>query len=126
MEDALPFVTEQVRTDPDAAVWWMWAIAAEGAFVGSIGFAGLPDRDGAVQVGYSVYPEHQRQGIATEALQAMTGWAFAHPAVRLVRATIPPWNLPSLRVAERVGYVRRGRAHDDEVGEVHVYEKERP
>jgi ribosomal-protein-alanine N-acetyltransferase len=126
MEDALPFVSEQVRTHRDAAAWWMWAIAAEGAFVGSIGFAGLPDQDGVVQIGYSVYPERQGQGIATEALEAMTAWAFSHPTVRLVRATIPPWNVPSLRVAGRVGYVWRGRAHDDEVGEVHVYEKERP
>jgi len=126
MEDALPFVAEQVHTDPDAAMWWMWAIAVEGTFVGTIGFAGVPDPEGVVQVGYSVYPERQGQGIATEALQAMTGWAFAVPAVRRVRATIPPWNLPSIRVAERVGYVRCGRGHDDEVGEVHVYEKERP
>ena len=125
MEDALPFVLEQLRGQPDAAGWWMWAITLEREFVGSIGFAGLPDPEGAVQIGYSVYPERQGQGIATAALQAMTSWAFAQPAVLRVRAMIPPWNAPSLRVAERAGYVRRGSAQDDEVGEVYVYERER-
>lgn len=126
MEEALPFVVEQLRTRPDAAGWWMWAIAIEHEFVGSIGFGGFPDQEGVVQVGYSVYPERQGQGIATAALRAMTGWAFGDPAVQVVRALIPPWNVPSLRVAEHAGFLRRGSTQDEEAGEVFVYESVRP
>jgi len=126
MEEALPFVVEQLRSRPDAAGWWMWAIAIEREFVGSIGFGGFPDQEGAVQVGYSVYPERRGQGIATAALRAMTGWAFGDPAVQVVRALIPPWNMPSLRVAEHAGFTRRGTAQDEEAGEVFVYECVRP
>lgn len=126
MEEALPFVVEQLRSRPDAAGWWMWAIAIEREFVGSIGFGGFPDQEGAVQVGYSVYPERRGQGIATAALRAMTGWAFGDPAVQVVRALIPPWNIPSLRVAEHAGFTRCGTAQDEEAGEVFVYECVRP
>jgi ribosomal-protein-alanine N-acetyltransferase len=122
MEDALPFVVEQLRSDPNAAPWWMWAIALGEEFVGSIGFGGRPDADGIVQVGYAVYPERQGEGIATEALRAMTVWAFAQPGVRRIQAMIPPWNAPSIRVAEHAGFTRCGSAQDDEVGEVHVYQ----
>lgn len=124
MEDALPFVVEQVRSDPAAAAWWMWAIAIGEELVGSIGFGGRPDAEGIVQVGYAVYPERQGQGIATEALRAMTAWAFAQPGVRRIRAMIPPWNAPSIRVAEHAGFARCGSAQDDEVGEVHVYQRD--
>ena len=125
MQDALPFVAEQVRSHPDAAPWWMWAIALDGCFAGTVGFAGAPDADGVVQVGYSVLPELQRRAVATDALRAIVAWAFDHPEVCRVRATIPPWNAPSIRVAEKVGFARSGTDHDDEVGEVYVYALER-
>jgi len=126
MQDALPFVAEQVRSHPDSARWWMWAITLDGRFAGTVGFAGAPDADGVVQVGYSVVPELQGHGVATDALRAIVAWAFDHPEVRRVRAMIPPWNAPSIRVTEKVGFARSGTDHDDEVGEVYVYALERP
>jgi RimJ/RimL family protein N-acetyltransferase len=125
MEDALPFVAAQLRGHPEAADWWMWAIALDGRFAGTVGFAGAPDPGGVVQVGYSVLPGLQGHGVATAALRGIVAWAFGHPEVRRVRATIPPWNAPSIRVAEKVGFSRSGTDHDDEVGEVHVYTLER-
>lgn len=125
MQDALPFVVEQLRQHPDAAEWWMWAIVLDGRFAGTVGFAGPPDPEGSVQVGYSMLPELQGRGVATDALRAIVAWAFGHPEVQLVRATIPPWNAPSIRVAEKAGFARAWTEHDDEVGEVHVYVLER-
>jgi hypothetical protein len=40
MQDALPFVAEQVRSQPESADWWMWAVALDGRFAGTVGFAG--------------------------------------------------------------------------------------
>jgi [ribosomal protein S5]-alanine N-acetyltransferase len=125
MQDALAFVAEQVRSQPESADWWMWAVALDGRFAGTVGFAGAPDADGVVQVGYSVLPELQGRGLATDALRGIAAWAFGHPAVRRVRATIPPWNAPSIRVAEKAGFARSGTDRDDEVGEVLVFTLER-
>ncbi len=82
---------------------------------------GPPDLSGAVLVGYTVYPEHEGHGFATEAVRGMIGWAFRQPGVREVRALAPVWNTPALRVAENVGMRPVGSDEDDDVGEVLVY-----
>lgn len=117
-----------LRAKPDDAGWllWLWVRRDSGEAVGMAGL-GRPDDDGVVTFGYSVYERHQRNGYATEALRALLDeWIFAEPAARVARATIPPWNAPSLRVAEKLGMRDVGRESDPEVGEVIVYERARP
>jgi len=55
-------------------------------------------------LGYAVAPRHRGRGVATEALSALTafGWSLA-PLTRL-ELYIEPWNVGSVRVAERSGY----------------------
>ena len=124
MDDALPFIRDRLRDEPAEAAWWSWLLVRRDTdrAVGSVGFGGPPDADGAVVVGYAVYPEFQGQGFATEATRALVAWALAQPGARLVRATIPPENAPSRRVAEGAGLRQVGIGWDDEVGEVLVYE----
>ena len=74
-------------------------------------------------MGYSIYPAFQGQGLASEAAEALTVWALAQPGVRRVRATIPPDNLASQRVAAHAGLHRTGRTEiDEDVGLVEVWE----
>lgn len=116
-----------LRANPGDVGWllWLWVRRDGGEAVGMAGL-GRPDDDGAVTFGYSVYERHQRNGYATEALRALLDeWIFAEPAARVARATIPPWNVASLRVAEKLGMRAVGRENDPEVGEVIVYERER-
>jgi RimJ/RimL family protein N-acetyltransferase len=126
MEDALPFLRDQLRTGPGELRWGPWlAIArATGEAVGSVG-VGRPDDEGRVLLGYSMYPGFEGRGYATEAARALIGWALGQVNVSAVRATIPPWHAPSVRVAEKVGMQRVGTAQDDEVGEVFVFEVRR-
>ena len=72
----------------------------------------------------TVYPEFQGRGFATEAVRALVSWAVAQPGVARVRATIPPWNASSLRVAEKAGLRPVGTDVDEEGGEVQVWEAE--
>jgi len=106
MAEALPVVRDRLRVAPDEVRWWNWlAVRGEGReAVGSVAFAGPPDRDGAVLIGYAMYPAFEGRGYATEAVRAMIAWAFAQPGVREVRALAPVWNTPALRVAENVGF----------------------
>jgi RimJ/RimL family protein N-acetyltransferase len=123
MAEALPDVRERLRVRPEEAPWWTWLIVRQdtGEAVGSVALAGPPDPSGAVLVGYTVYPEHEGHGFATEAVRGMIGWAFRQPGVRQVRALAPVWNTPALRVAENVGMRPVGSDQDDDVGEVLVY-----
>jgi RimJ/RimL family protein N-acetyltransferase len=122
--DALPFFRDRLRDDPAIAPWWFRLIVRRdtGQAVGSVGLGGRPDDAGVVLAGYSVYPEHQGQGIASEAFAALVAWALAQPGVNRVRATIPPWNIPSLRVAAKAGLAAVATEQDQEVGEVQVWE----
>ncbi len=123
MAEALPDVRERLRLRPEEAPWWTWLIVREdtGEAVGSVALGGPPDPSGAVLVGYTVYPEHEGHGFATEAVRGMIGWAFRQPGVREVRALAPVWNTPALRVAENVGMRPVGSDEDDDVGEVLIY-----
>jgi RimJ/RimL family protein N-acetyltransferase len=123
MAEALPVVRDRLREAPEELSWWNWLVVrGEGReAVGSVAFAGPPDREGAVLIGYAMYPAHEGRGYATEAVRAMIDWAFAQPGVREVRALAPVWNTPALRVAENVGMRPVATEEDDDVGEVLLY-----
>lgn len=126
-EDARALFVERLREDPGARGWWAWLAALpDGAEVGSAGFGGRPGPNRRLTVGYSVHEEHRGRGYATEMLTLLTDWALAGPGVDLVRATIAPDNLPSLRVAEKAGFTAIGElVQDDEHGELMVFERRR-
>jgi RimJ/RimL family protein N-acetyltransferase len=79
---------------------------------------------GVLELGYSIWPRHQRQGFATEGALALTHWALSRSEVRAVRATVPPSHARSIRVVEKCGFRRAGTAHDPEAGEVIIFEKD--
>lgn len=124
MAEALPVVRDRLRAEPGEAPWWNWLASRRGdsAAVGAVALGGPPDPEGAVLIGYAIYPEHEGRGYATEAVRAMVAWALARPEVRAVRVMAPVWNTPALRVAENVGMRPVASDEDDEVGEVLVYE----
>jgi ribosomal-protein-alanine N-acetyltransferase len=127
MAESLPVVRDRLRRNPGEAPWWNWLVVRQHdhTAVGSVAFAGTPDGEGAVLIGYAMYPGHEGQGYATEAVRAMMEWAFAQPGVRIVRALAPVWNTPAVHVAEKVGMRPVASDEDDEVGEVLVYEMAR-
>jgi len=124
MEELLPQVHDRLETDPTSLGWWTW-LAAERAtqrVTGALGFGGPPDAEGAVMIGYATYPGATRKGYASEATQALVGWALAQPGVLRVCATIPPDNLAARRVAEKVGMRVAGTVWEEEIDEVLLYE----
>jgi RimJ/RimL family protein N-acetyltransferase len=87
--------------------WAMWYFVRAGAapvVIGNGGFKGPPDPEGVVELGYSVMPEHQRLGFASEAVGALLRWAFSHAEVTRVIAHTLPDLAPSIRVLGKVGF----------------------
>lgn len=74
-----------------------------------LGSCGLnPDPGGGLEIYYTVIPSEQRKGYATEAARAVVAYAFDElDADRLV-AYVVPANVPSVRVAEKLGFVDDG------------------
>ena len=123
MED-MGSIRQGLREHEDDPTWSSWLMLARnnGAAVGIAGFSRAED---AVVAGYSVYPALQRLGLATEGLLALVEWLFEHADVRRLRATIPPDNAPSARVAEKLGMELVGSDEDPQAGPVLVYELSR-
>lgn len=64
--------------------------------------------EGRATVGYSVAPNARGRGVATDALRAVTGFAWTIPLVHRLELFIEPWNIASIRVAEAAGFLREG------------------
>lgn len=75
--------------------------------VGSAGFKGPPDREGTVEIGYSVLPGHEGRGLATEMTAALVEWA-ARQGARIVHAEVRPDNPASARVLQKLGFREAG------------------
>jgi RimJ/RimL family protein N-acetyltransferase len=126
-DDAIPLICSWILDHPGAHWWqpWFFSQREQRLILGLAGFSG-PNESGALQIGYSVYPEHQGRGYATEAAGALIDLAWADSSITAIQATIPPWNAASLRVAEKLGMIVVGEGLDDEVGKILIYEISRP
>ncbi|MEV5874168.1 GNAT family N-acetyltransferase [Streptomyces sp. NPDC052101] len=78
----------------------------DGRAIGGIGFHGVPDDDGRVEIGYDLVEGARGEGYATEAVRALTEQALAREDVDLVFACIERDNTPSQRVVDRAGFTR--------------------
>ena len=94
---------------PDQWDWYaVWIIELmDGTRVGNLCFKGL-DADGVAEIGYGISDEYQGQGYATEAVQAVTAWAFRDPRVTAVEAETTAENIASQRVLEKCGFQPTG------------------
>lgn len=111
---------DQIAKDPGSAGWVarvaMSAGPSDGLVVGYAGFHGPPDEAGVVEVGYTVLPEHRRQGYARAILSQLLRQAAAVPEVRTVRASINPDNAASLATIAGFGFAQVGDQWDEEDG----------
>lgn len=110
--------------DPAYQPWGLRAIGERsgGAMVGHIGFHTRPGpgylaelAPGGIEIGYTVFPAFRRRGYATEAVEALIGWAAGQGLRRFV-LSISPENAPSLAIAARLGFRRVGSQVDEEDG----------
>jgi RimJ/RimL family protein N-acetyltransferase len=88
---------------------WEIILQDSSCSVGGIGFAGLPDDEGATEIGYALDEKFRGMGIATEAVQALSDWAFQDPGLHKLRAETPVDNVGSQRVLEKNNFQKTGQ-----------------
>lgn len=71
---------------------------------GAVGTRAPPNEEGLVEIGYSILPQHQRQGFATEAAAGLVRNAFTHSEVHGVVAETLPELVASIGVLEKCGF----------------------
>ena len=76
--------------------------------VGMIGLFGLDHGERTARFGYWVIARARRQGLATNAAEALARWAFASLALETIFIDCDPTNAASARVAEHLGATLAG------------------
>jgi RimJ/RimL family protein N-acetyltransferase len=79
------------------------------ALVGATLCHPIPDGDGEYEIGWHVFPEHQRNGYAKEIARGAAAYGFDVLGLDEVIAVVKPVNAPSLAVARAIGMQSRGR-----------------
>jgi ribosomal-protein-alanine N-acetyltransferase len=87
----------------------VFAIDVDDFAVGAIGLHPGDDiHRHSVEIGYWLGEEYWNRGIVTEAVMAVTDYAFAALAMGRVHAEVFHWNTASMRVLEKAGFAREG------------------
>jgi RimJ/RimL family protein N-acetyltransferase len=80
----------------------LFAVEHDGALIGHVGILAPPSWPHP-ELAYAIAPAAQGRGFATEAAQAVRGWAAAALGMRDLVSFIRPTNAPSIAVARRLG-----------------------
>ena len=119
----LAYRVQQVRADPAVNPWLLRLAVdrATGTIVGLVNFHDRP-REGRLEIGYRVLPEHRRRGYAREMATTLWAWAAARDDVTVLVASVAPDNAGSRAIIEGAGFVKVGEQDDPEDGLEWVYE----
>ena len=113
--DALPLFLEWLEAAPHLVGWYGWyALLRDESgglptLVGGGGFLGTPE-GGVATTGYSVLPQFQNRGYATELVGALINWALGQPGVTAIAAETEGPNPASERVLAKLGFRAAGPA----------------
>lgn len=110
MRTAYGEMLEGSRQDQENRIWyapWKMILNDGRQMIGDLCFKG-PVKNHAVEIGYGILPEYEGKGYMTEAVRAMTQWAFRQKDIIFVEAETDPENAASQRVLEKCGFVPDG------------------
>ena len=122
--DVLQFFRDSIEHDASngAFVVRMIVRSEDQMAVGNIGMV-APDEAGRAMYGYSVYPEFEGNGYASEAAKALLDFGLALNSVTAIYATIPVGHRASEIVSTRAGLTNTGTEVEDEGMTLNVWER---
>lgn len=99
--------------------------------VGQVGWWIADLQEGRATIGYWVGASRRGRGFATEAVELLSLWAFDNLPVQRLNLFVEPWNIASIKVAERAGFeaeglLRRWELISDEPKDMVIFGRLRP
>ncbi len=99
-------IEEMARRAPGEPGGWVQLSVEQresGRLVGDVGISRADGEPDVIKLGYTMAPEFQGRGYGTETVRALVAYAFENLGAGVVRAYTSVDNVPSIRVAEKVG-----------------------
>ena len=99
-ETILPAVADGTKNYQYSTLWTI--VSKElNQMVGDLCFKGEPNTKGEIEIGYGTHDEFQGKGYMTEAIGAISGWAFSQLNVKTILAETDQSNLASHRTLDK-------------------------
>ena len=107
-EEGRGFIADLARLQPGDPGWFQFALEDRGSghFVGDCGLFVEPSDRRLARIGYTIARPFWGRGLASEAVAALAGHAFAQFGLHRVTASVDPRNVASCRVLEKAGFVK--------------------
>lgn len=113
----LPYVLENVEKNPAMTRWTKLIVLKKtNTVIGEIGGQGDPDETGEIELGYSIVPEHQRNGYMSEAIAAMLLWLEKEPVIDTIFARCYESNSASIQVLKNNQFLYIAEKDSNEPG----------
>ena len=102
------WLAERIGWGPPSVYGWAMADRASDAFIGTTALFSLSGPLHRAELGYSLMPARQGEGLATEAVRRALDFGFDVLGLERIEADVDPRNVASCRLAERLGFQREG------------------
>jgi ribosomal-protein-alanine N-acetyltransferase len=87
---------------------YRWFVECDGIVVGSVSLKNISHMMNYAEIGYGIGEHHQRQGMATVAVQLLVEMAFSESSLRKLLAYVHEKNVASCRVLQKLGFTQEG------------------
>ena len=98
-----------LQPEPRGHHRWILARKSDGVKIGTCGFHNWDKTSGRCEIGYDLHPNFWGNGYMGESVQAILSFARDDMKIKHVDACIYVENLPSINLAEKLGFVFYGK-----------------
>lgn len=100
------------RSEQGQGLRWAITLTGDDTLIGTCGFHNLSAENRRAEIGYELHPDYWRQGIMTEAVQALLAHGFAALNLHRIEAFIDPAHHASYGLLVRCGFQSEGVLRD--------------
>jgi RimJ/RimL family protein N-acetyltransferase len=126
--DQAAALVDEVRACFAKKTLFEWGIASrdDDSIIGTCTLSSVDPKNRRAELGYTLRRDRWGQGLASEAMTRLLDFAFGELRLRRIEADVDPRNLPSVRLLERLGFVKEGRLRErwnvgDEIQDADLY-----